>query len=221
MKAFTMAVVLWALAVGTAAAQDPAVGGSGGGGGGLRIAGQVRLDALNIPGVTDRVDLGGGAEQVVSFVPIIVGGVRIDRLFLGVGIGFYGFSIEDCNDDTCDSGESDSASGWSIAPTITFDLVQDRWGALYLIGMANLGTVGAVTHEEFDPGMTDTTEIDGQFRWGLNIAGGVRGAISEGVSVGTEWGWGFTTWSYGNDSEDSVFAHGLYGALMFEASVGL
>jgi hypothetical protein len=186
MKAFRMAVVVGAVlgAFGASAAFAQDVGASGGtsGGGGLRIAGQVRLDALNIAGINDRIDTGGG-EQVVSFVPIVVGGVRIDALFLGIGLGYYSFSIENCDDDSCDSGDSVAASGWSIAPTITLDLVADRWGGLYLLGMANLGTIGTVTEERFDPGMTMTEETDGIFRWGLNIGGGVRGNIT-GVGLG-------------------------------------
>ena len=48
-----------------------------------------------------------------------------------------------------------------------------------------------------------------------------RGKINEGIAIGTEWGWGFLTGNDPEQEEDSFFIHGIFGILMFEASVGL
>src|SRR5687768_9589453 len=134
---------------GLARAQEPAQG--GGGGGGMRIVGQARLDALNIAGFGDFF-VAGGDVQLFGVVPIVTGGVRLARLYFGVGLGLYSFNSEDCTDDTCDMGESTTSSGWAITPMVNFDLVADESGALYLAGWLNLGSINSVTQEDLSTG---------------------------------------------------------------------
>ena len=204
-----------------AAAQDVGATGGTGGGGGVRIAVQARIDGLNLVGAETGFDVGGGGGfQLISFMPLITGGVRMDRLFLGAGFGFYGFSYEDCEGSSCDDGSSTSASGWSLAPMVQFDLLSEREAAGYLLASLTLASVGATSTEDIRTGMT-TDDADAIFVWGLNLGVGVRGKITDGIAIGTEWGWGFATWSDNRDEDDSAFIHGIFGTLMFEASVGL
>src|SRR5690349_17836274 len=135
------AVVLLAAASESAqdVAADPAMGGGGGGRrGGVRIAVQGRLDLLNTLGNETGIDVGGGFDVNGSLLPVITGGLRFDSLFLGAGLGFYGYSYTDCNDDSCDSGASHSGFGWSFVPTVTFDILREPEAAGYLLGSLTL-----------------------------------------------------------------------------------
>jgi hypothetical protein len=184
-----------------------------------RLAVQGRLDLLNILGSEGGIDA-GFIDVPLSLLPIITGGFRFDRLFVGAGFGFYGYSASDCDDSSCDSGEDFSGFGWSFAPMLSYDILSEREAAGYILGSVNLLSINSSSSERIEDGM-ETSNRDADFGWGLNLGLGVRGHVSEGVSIGTEWGWGFVSITPGNADEDSAFVHAIFGAIVFEASVGI
>lgn len=218
-----------------AAAQQPQPAPAASSGGGVRIAVQGRIDAVNVLGLQDGLNLdpGGGGPNVVVplvFVPLVTAGVRLidTRLFLGVGVGFFGASVSQCGDTGCDEETTTSTSGFSLSPLVSFDLIQDpgRLGALYVVGWLNLANAGGYTVERVQPGRTDTTTVDGDFFWGLNAGIGLRGNITPGAAIGTEWGWGFATSTDDGDTsgaadDRTTFVHGIFGTIVFEATVGM
>ncbi len=218
-----------------AAAQDqPAAASSGGGG--VRIALQGRVDALNIAGLDNGFTLGGGGGALtipLTFVPQVTAGVRLvdTRLFLGLGLGFFGASSSECAGSSggcADEETTTSTSGFGLAPLVSFDLLRDpaRIAALYILGWLNLASFGGQTVETVRPGMTDTRTTDNDFWWGVNAGIGVRANISPAFAVGTEWGWGFATTSNdggtaGPPDDSSLFIHGIFGTIFLEGSIGL
>lgn len=194
--------------------------------GGTRLALQGRIDAFNMFGVSDALvfgidrDLDFGALAAGSaFAPIVSGGLRMDRLFVGAGLGLTGGSVSECENDGCSAESSVSNTGWSITPMAFYDVLNDGAGALALGGWLNVGNVGGGTFEDEDG---RTVSEDGFFSWGLTLAAQIRGMLSEGLALGAEFGWGFLSWSEGdNDGDASIFIHGLFGTLLLEGSVGL
>src|SRR5688500_743809 len=78
------------------------------GGSDLRIGAQLRLDALNALGLTDTTPGNTGAIGRRLLVPLVAPGVRLadQKLFLGLGLGFQGWSTED------QDGDEQSRSGF-------------------------------------------------------------------------------------------------------------
>lgn len=188
---------------------DDDVGGSGG----VRLGIQLRLDALNALGPLDSTD--GGVESIGRrlLVPLVAPGVRLldDKLFFGVGLNLHGWSSEEPN------GAEASRSGFGLNPLVTFDVLRDTAAALHLLAALNIGSLGET--EACDPMGMCVDGNDDVFGIGLTLGAGVRGLIGPGLSLGAEFGWGFLSTS--SDNDDSVFVHGLFGALILEASVGL
>ncbi len=135
-----------------------------------------------------------GKRGEFAAAPFVTAGLRMldERLFVGLGFGLHGVN---------DNG----GSGFSLSPVVTFDLLTDRLGALYVGGWVNLGSVS-------QPG--PSTDV---FFFGANVLAGVRGKLAKSVSFGVEWGWEFA-WA---DVPAQSFAHGIFGAVVLEASVGL
>jgi hypothetical protein len=183
-----------------------------GGGDGIRLGLQGRIDAINLVGLADPDDF---VEQRRLFVPIVTPGVRLlddNALFLGLGLGFSGASSEDAD------GDEESRSGWSLSPLASYDVLRDDVAALALLGWINLASLGE--SEVCDGGGGGCTDANNDaFGWGLSLGAGVRGLLSEGLAIGAEFGWSFLDIS--PDAGGSVFVHGLFGNIVFEASVGL
>jgi len=181
-----------------AAAQEASGSVSTGGGvrssssGGARLGIQGRLDALNVLG-GDDADLIGNAG------PLATPGLRLvdGKLYVGVGFGFFG--VEDGED------------GFSIHPLASFDLLSDDVAALSLVGWLSMGD-----YEGFGIG-GDT------FFFGGSVGLGARGKISDGLAIGSEWGWGFLSLDVDRpmDDDEQIFVHGVFGTILFEATVGL
>ncbi len=98
-------------------------------------------------------------------------------------------------------------------------------GALYGLGVLNLADLNSETDETITPSMTRTRERDGQLWWGMNFGLGVRGNLSDNLGIGCEFGWAFSASTDDGDTsgeadDTSVFVHGIWAALVFEASVG-
>jgi hypothetical protein len=186
----------------------------GPGDGGVRLGIQLRLDALNALGPLDSTDSGVETIGRRLLVPLVAPGVRLldEKLFIGVGLSLHGWSSEEPN------GDEASRSGFGLNPLITFDVLRDGFAALHLLAALNIASLG----ETETCGGPMNMCVDGNddiFGVGLTLGAGVRGLISPGLSLGAEFGWGFLSTSADND--DSVFVHGLFGALILEASVGL
>jgi hypothetical protein len=180
------------------------------GGEGLRLAIQGRLDAINMISLADPDPFLG---QRRLLVPIVTPGVRLlddNELFLGLGLGFSGYSSDD------DGPNEQSRSGWSLSPLASFDVLKDDVAALALLGWINLASLGE--EEVCDAGGCDD-QNDDAFGWGLSLGAGLRGFLSEGLSLGGEFGWGFLDVSY--DAGADVFVHGVFGNIFLEASLGL
>ena len=60
---------------------------------------------------------------------------------------------------------------------------------------------------------------DDAFGWGVSLGAGLRGFLSESVSVGGEFGWGFLAVGY--DAGPDVFVHGVFANLLLDASIML
>ncbi len=183
---------------------DDSVGGEG-----LRLGIQGRIDAINLVAIADPDPF---LSQRRLLVPIVTPGVRLlddNELFLGLGLGFSGYSSENGADE-------DSRSGWSLSPLATYDVLKDDVAALALLGWINLASLGET--EDCDAGGCDD-QNDDAFGWGLSLGAGVRGFVSEGLAIGGEFGWGFLDIGY--DAGADVFVHGVFGNIFLEASVGI
>lgn len=150
---------------------------------GLRLAFQARLDVLQVASVN---------PIRVSTVPIVTPGIRFlgDLLFTGLGFEFY-------------SESKDGAKGFALSPTVTYDLLENNYAALYVAGWANFGTVNRQGPE------------GSHFFFGMNVGAGVRAKVHRALSIGSEWGWAFRV------EENGPFSQGVFGTLMLEASLGL
>lgn len=184
---------------------------------GIRLGMQIRLDALNVLGPIDTSGAPSGrpSDGVARrlLVPLAAVGVRLvdQRLFLGAGIGFYGWSTEN------DAGAESSQSGFGLSPLAQFDVLRDTAGALSLGGALHIASLSE--SETCNPAGVCMEQNDGGTAVGLSLGAGVRGFITPGLAIGGDFGWGFL--SISGDEESSAFIHGIYAALMVEATVGL
>jgi hypothetical protein len=178
----------------------------------VRLGVQLRLDAMNTLGLADSSPGSGPSIGRRLFVPFLAPGARFasDRLFLGVGLGFYGYNIEEPD------GDEISRSGWGIGPVAGYDIVREGAAALSLNAALNLAHIGE-TEICTDPGCVDAN--DDATGIGLTLGAGIRGLLLPGLALGADFGWGLLSVSADND--ESLLVHGLYGALLLEASVGL
>ena len=129
----------------------------------------------------------------------------------GLGFGFSGFSTDEEN-----GPDETSRSGWSFSPLASYDVLRDRVAALSLLGWINRASLGET--EACNAGGCDDLNNDA-FGWGLSLGAGLRGFVSEGLALGGEFGWGFLNISA--DAGDNAFAHGIFGNIFLEASIGL
>jgi hypothetical protein len=185
--------------------------------GGARLALQLRFDALNMLNFA-APNLQGLDTPTVGrrlLVPLVAPGVRFldDRLFLGLGLGLSGASQNNGGNNTM----KQSRSGWSVTPTVTYDVLHDQIAALSLIGMLNMARLGEST------ACNPTACVDQRnavFGVGVTLGAGLRGLISQGLALGGEFGWGFLSLSQ-EANGPGAFVHGLFGTLFLEASIGL
>jgi hypothetical protein len=171
----------------------------------IRLGAQGRFNAINVVGYQTL----GLDETPNTLVPIITPGVRFlnDRLFLGMGFGFVGGSVDN-------GTASSSRSAVSFSPLAFYDVISEPNAAFSLGGWFNVASLG---DSERCAGDTCSDNDDGVLGWGLNLAAGLRGKISPALAIGGEFGWGFISASDGAD----IFYHGIFGNILFEASVGL
>jgi hypothetical protein len=169
-----------------------------------RLGLQGRLDALNMIAEGETALAGPSQFAGFLFVPIVTPGFRFldERLYLGLGFGFGGY------DDENGAAADSSRSAFSLSPLAMYDVLTDRYAALALGGWLNVLVLGEEENQD-----------DDGFGIGLNIAAGIRGKISPGLAIGSEFGWGFINIS--RDNDDDRFFHGLFGTILFEASVGI
>jgi hypothetical protein len=183
----------------------------------IRLGLQIRLDALNVLGAVDTSgdSIGRPSEGIARrlLVPLAAVGVRFldQRLFLGAGFGFQGWSTED------DPGNEASQSGFGLSPLVQYDVIRETGAALSLGGALHIASLSET--EVCDPDGDCTNGNDGGTGVGLSLGAGVRGLITPGLALGGDFGWGFLSMSGDNDS--SAFVHGIYAALMLEATVGI
>lgn len=177
-------------------------------GGGLRLGLQLRLNAANVLEFNNVV---GNGLADSNRVPVVTPGVRLvdGKLFVGAGFGFNGYSLEAQN------GDEESRSGFAFSPLGSFDVLSSSAAALSVLAWLNFASLGET--ENCDGDCTDAN--DDAFGWGLNLAAGIRGFVSEALSIGAEFGWGFLNVSA--DQGEDVFTHDIFGALLIDASVGL
>lgn len=174
----------------------------------VRLGLQARVNMLNVllPVVID-------GEVADPYVPFVTPGVRLlnDRLFIGLGFGFGGLNVEG------DSYQR-SRSTVSVSPMAFYDLISDPLAAFALGGWFNFASISDLdTCDEDGDNCGTRTGDDNKFGWGINLGAQLRGKISQGLALGGEFGWGFKSVSNGTD----VFAHGIFGNILLEASVGL
>ena len=179
---------------------------SGGSTGDMRLALQVRMPAANIMtggGATSDSALGG------RLMPLVTPGLRLldTRLFAGLGLGYAAFSTSDDDGDTVNS-----RSGFTLVPTVTYDLIDEREVAVGVGGMLSLGILGESSSENADAN-------DDAFTWGLTVLGEVRAKPLASLGVGVDFGWSFTNTS--PDTGNSTAAHGFVGMLVIEASTNI
>lgn len=191
----------------------------------IRIGLQIRLDALNVLSPVDSTrtipgDNTTGPNTVRNdgiarrlLVPFAAAGVRIldQRLFLGAGIGFHGWSSEN------DPGAEASQSGFGISPLAQFDVLRESGAALSLGGALHLASLSET--ETCDPDGDCMEQNDGGSAVGLSLGAGVRGLITPGLALGGDFGWGFLSLS--GDNDGSAFVHGIYAAILLEATIGV
>lgn len=178
-----------------------------------RIGLQIRLDALNMLGSFDSTP---GSTQSIGrrlLVPLATPGVRLldGKLFLGAGLGLHGWSEEEPD------GDESSRSGFGISPLAQFDVLREGSAALSLGGALHLASLGET--EVCPNGGSCMDANDGATGVGLSLGAGVRGNLLPGLAIGGDLGWGFLSISRDNDS--SLFIHGIYAAIMVEATVGI
>lgn len=188
-----------------------------------RIGLQIRLDALTMLGPLDSSTTSpgnlmgglGGAETIGRrlLVPLATAGVRLvdQRLFIGAGIGLHGWSVE------ADNGAEAGRSGFGLSPLAQFDVLRDGPAALSLGGALHFASLSETEVCDADGDCMD--QNDGASGLGLSLGAGVRGHILPGLALGGDLGWGFL--SISTDDDDSIFVHGIYAALMLEATVGI
>jgi hypothetical protein len=191
---------------------------------GLRIGLQIRLDALNVLGPIDSTrtapgatGMGGSAREGIGrrlLVPLAAVGVRLvdQRLFLGAGIGFHGWSTED------DPGNEASQSGFGLSPLVQYDVLRETGAALSLGGALHFASLGEMEVCPAAGGGCDDVGGDAT-GVGLSLGAGVRGLITPGLALGGDLGWGFLSLSDENDG--SAFVHGIYAAILLEATIGV
>ncbi len=180
-----------------------------------RLALQIRLDALTMVGAFDDAPVPGSSTIGRKLlVPVAALGVRLidTKLFLGAGLSFYGWSVEEAN------GDEVSRSGFGLHPVVTYDLLRESAAALSLNGAVNIASLGETEACGGGPGGCADLNDD-VFGLGLSLGIGLRGMLLPGLAIGGDFGWGFLSTS--SDNDDSLFVHGLYAALLVEASVGI
>jgi len=183
----------------------------------VRIGMQIRLDAMNVLGPFDTsgAPTGRPSDGIARrlLVPLAAIGARLvdDRLFIGAGIGFHGWSTED------DPGNESSQSGFGLSPLAQFDVLRDDVAALSLGGALHIASLSE--SEDCNPDGDCMEQGDGGTGVGLSLGAGVRGLITPGLALGGDLGWGFL--SISGDNDNSAFVHGIYAALLLEATIGL
>ncbi|MFW6067198.1 MAG: hypothetical protein ACOC97_02590 [Myxococcota bacterium] len=136
--------------------------------------------------------------------PAIAPGLRLgDRVFLGLGVYIFGIQ----ND----------VHGVAGTPTMTIDLAKHEWASFHVVGWVPVGTI---IQEPEGGGDNVTAPFIG-----ANVGLGVKGKISDGISIGVEWGWGFSFFFEADDTElfdrDTDFVHSAFGSVLFEAAIGM
>jgi hypothetical protein len=179
----------------------------------VRIGLQIRLDALNMLG---PLETSPGSTQTIGrrlLVPLAAPGVRFldGKLFLGVGLGFYGWSTEDPD------GDEASRSGFGLSPLAQFDVIREGAAALSLGGALQIASLSETEVCPDGGGCMDGN--DGATGVGLSLNAGVRGHILPGLALGGDFGWGFL--SVSSDNNSSAFIHGIFAAILLEATVGI
>ena len=182
--------------------------------GDIRLALQLRIDAINTLALADPSGVEGAGFMSVGrrlLVPVATPGVRIldDELFLGLGFGFAGASYDN-------GPNEESRGGFSVSPLASYDVLDDDSAALSLLGWLNLASLG---ESEVCTAAGCADQNNDVFAWGLSLGAGLRGFLTESVSVGGEFGWGFL--SAGFDAGGDVFGHAVFGNLFLEASLML
>lgn len=175
----------------------------------LRLVAQVRIDAINLVSPV-RGSLRGGGPGSAEAMPLVTAGVRIldQRLLLGLGFGFAGFS-----DDPDGDNNETSRFGMTLTPTVTYDLIVGRNSALSLGGMLNLAFLGETENEN------GVQSNDDAFGLGFAALLGLRSKLLDELAIGAELGWGMMKVS--EDDGDESFEHGVLGVLLFEMSMDL
>lgn len=187
---------------------------------------QSRVDAFNL--FNTGFDDDGILLNFFGVVPIVSTGVRLvdDKLYVGLGFGYVSVSSTNCetpggDDADCEIETTSSSSSWSLSPTVSFDVLTAKPMALAIVGWFNFGTIDSSKTETTQGGNTVTLESDGDFWWGFNLGVGIRGYVTEGVAVGTEWGWSFANRSDGNNEGDGTTFHGIWGTINIVAAIPL
>ncbi len=188
---------------------------------GVQLALQGRLDAMAYTVPTDVLG------QLRSITPYATPGVRLldGRLFVGLGLGFGSVDVTTC-EDTCDDFDSVSQSYFTLSPMVFFDVLRAGPASLYAGGWFSFAPISAATVEIRRRAMTTIVETDETSAFGVNLAVGIRGQIVEGLAIGTEWGWAFTSASNdgretGPRDDTTITQQGLFGTVMIEGSIGL
>lgn len=195
----------------------------------VQLAFQGRLDAMGY--LAPRNDADPRTTNLLSAIqtitPYVTPGVRLidGRLFLGIGIGFGSYSYKQCQ-DTCDDYDLIGQSYFALSPMAFFDVLRSGPASLYAGGWFSFAPIGAATFETHRGATTNITETDSASAIGFNLAVGIRAQLVEGLSLGTEWGWGLT--SYSSDGSEpgvardvSTTMHGIFGTLMLEGAINL
>lgn len=210
-----------------ASAQDGAASGtgdSGGSGSSISLELQGRLPVLNIGGssIAGVPTLRGDDTSPPATLPAVTAGVRLldQRLFVGVGIGWYGTRFNDCTGGGGGGCVDTRVRGYQLTPTVTYDVLVRGPARLYPIGMLSLGTLGRQSATV--AGITQSAS--GDFWLGMNLGAGIRADFADGaLSIGSEWGWGFARTAYDEPGggTNKLSAQGAWGTVFFAARLGL
>jgi hypothetical protein len=108
--------------------------------GDIRLGLQLRLDAINTLALSSSLGVDGAGFADLGrqlLVPVATPGVRIldEQLFLGLGFGFVGVSVDEGPNEA-------SRSGFSISPLASYDVLDDDTAALSLLGWINMASLG-------------------------------------------------------------------------------